>query len=122
MIQLAKAFNLIVIATCYNLDSSKSCSEFGADFVISRNTQNIVAAVMDFTKGSGVHAVIDCIGDGTTLDCLQVLAVEGRLIQLASSDSTAEVDLRTIIDKQVMFPLMMEQNGSLELALSRMRI
>ena len=101
MIQLAKAFSLVVVATCSNNERAQACKDIGADLALCRNTDNIVRAVFDFTGGHGVNAVIDCIGDGTTSISLQALAVEGRLIQLASSDSMGLVNLRAIIDKQV---------------------
>ena len=101
MIQLAKSFDLVVIATSSNMERAQACVAFGADLAISRDTQDVVSATQSFMGASGIDAVVDFIGLGTTSVSLKVLAPYGRLIQIASRDSSAAVDLRAMIDKQV---------------------
>jgi NADPH:quinone reductase-like Zn-dependent oxidoreductase len=100
MIQLAKAFNLCVIATCSSADRAEFCRNLGPDAVVCRDAQNFVDFALEFTGGAGVDAVVD-IGHSTTSMNIAALALHGKLIQIASSNVSASVDLRMLIDKQV---------------------
>ncbi len=102
MIQLAKSFNIRVIATCSSADKAEFCRNLGPDAVVCMecNEQSFVDFALEFTGGAGVDAVVD-MGYGTTLMNMKVLALHGKLIQMASSVVPATVDLRMLIDKQV---------------------
>ena len=100
MIQMAKAFNLRVIATCSSVERAEFCRSLGSDAVVSRDVQNFVDIALEFTGGLGVDAVID-IGYGTASKNMEALALHGKLIQIASSNVPETMDLRILIDMQV---------------------
>jgi NADPH:quinone reductase-like Zn-dependent oxidoreductase len=100
IVQLAKAFNLRVIATCSRVAKAEFCRSLGPDAVVSSDELNFVDFALEFTGGSGVDAVID-FGYAQASMNMEVLSVKGKLIQLASSSAPASMDLRILIDKQV---------------------
>uniref|UniRef100_A0A7S0QB39 Enoyl reductase (ER) domain-containing protein n=1 Tax=Cryptomonas curvata TaxID=233186 RepID=A0A7S0QB39_9CRYP len=99
MIQLAKAFNIRVIATCSSADRAEFCRSLGPDAVVCRDSQNFVDFALEFTGGAGVDVVVD-MGYGTASMNMEALAPHGKLIQIAPSSVPASLDFRMLIDKQ----------------------
>lgn len=102
MIQVARAFGVIVITTSSSRERADFCISMGADIALVRSAQRFVDAVKESTMGRGVDVVVDCIGGATVNDNLQALRLGGRYVILASDDmGAARVDLQKIIDKRL---------------------
>jgi NADPH:quinone reductase len=82
-IQLAKAFGAHVIATAGSADKCAFCRNLGADHTIDYKREDFVAAVNAFTQKRGVDVVLDMVGGAYVQKNLAILAVEGRLVQIA---------------------------------------
>src|SRR5207253_3337464 len=54
VVQEAKAVTAHVITTVGSADKAATCRSWGADLVLNYKTDDIAAAVRDFTKGQGV--------------------------------------------------------------------
>jgi NADPH:quinone reductase len=100
-IMLAEAFGARVFATCSG-DKRAVVERLGAEHAIDYRTEDFVAVLQDLTAGRGVDVVLDMVGGDYFPRNLQILAVEGRLVQIASlHGSKAEIDLILIMQKRL---------------------
>ena len=86
-IQLAKAFRARVIITAGSDEKCAFCKRLGADFAINYKTQDFVAEIKAFTDGRGVDVALDMVAGSYFAKNLSILAMEGRLVQIACADS-----------------------------------
>ncbi len=102
-IQLAKAFGATVIATAGSDEKCAFCRTLGADLAINYRTQDFVAEAKDFTQGRGVDVVLDMVGGSYFPRNLAVLAVEGRLVQIAAAENgvVEKFNLWTMLTKRL---------------------
>ena len=101
-IQLAKAFGAKVLATAGSDERVKACAKLGADRAINYKTEDFAAVVKDFTQGKGVNVILDMVGGSYLAKNLDSLAVEGRLVIIATLGGTkAEANLNTIMVKRL---------------------
>jgi NADPH2:quinone reductase len=82
-IQVAKQLGAVVFATVGNEQKAKFCVELGADHVINYRTRDFVAEIKGITGGRGVDIVLDMVGGAYIEKNISLLALEGRLVQIA---------------------------------------
>lgn len=82
-IQLAKHFGATVIATAGSAEKCAFCRKIGADHAIDYRTQDFVAEVLSITGKRGVDVVLDMVGGPYIAKNVSLLALEGRLVQIA---------------------------------------
>jgi putative PIG3 family NAD(P)H quinone oxidoreductase len=82
-IQLARAFGAAVLTTVGNAEKAAACERLGARLAINYREQDFVEAVREATGGAGVDLVLDMVGGDYIARNLEVLATEGRLVQIA---------------------------------------
>jgi putative PIG3 family NAD(P)H quinone oxidoreductase len=82
-IQLARAFGAHAIATAGSDEKCEACVTLGAERAINYKKTDFVEAVREATGGRGVDVVLDMVGGDYTQRNLDVLAMEGRLVQIA---------------------------------------
>jgi len=87
-IPLAKHFGATVIATAGSPEKCAFCRTLGADLAIDYKTQDFVAEVKAFTRKRGVDVILDMVGGSYIQKNLSILAVEGRLVQIAFLQSS----------------------------------
>jgi NADPH2:quinone reductase len=93
LIQMARARGARVIATVGSAGKVDLVRDLGAERVIDRSREDVVAACLDWTAGAGVRAVFDGIGAATFDGSLAVLARRGMLVLFGqSSGPVAPVD------------------------------
>ena len=103
-IQLANAFGAEVLCTVGNAHKAQVCASLGARLAIDYKQQDFVQAVQAHTQGVGVNMVLDMVAGPYIQRNLQVLAVEGRLVQIAFLQaSKVEVDWVTLMTKRLTF-------------------
>ena len=102
-IQLAKAMGATVIATAGSAEKCAFCREIGADHAIDYKTQDFVAEVKTITDKRGVDVCLDMVGGSYTPRNLSIMAVEGRLVQVATLGGVIveKFDLRAIMGKRL---------------------
>jgi putative PIG3 family NAD(P)H quinone oxidoreductase len=101
-IQLAKAFGAQVFATAGSDEKCAACESLGAVRAFNYRTSDWVAAVRDVTVGRGVDIVLDIVGGDYVARNLDVLAVEGRLVQIAFlKSSKIELDLMQVMRRRL---------------------
>jgi putative PIG3 family NAD(P)H quinone oxidoreductase len=86
-IQLASAFGARVVVTAGSDEKCAFCRTLGADLAVNYRTQDFVAAAKAFTQDRGVDVVLDMVGGSYFTKNLSVLALEGRLVQIAAAET-----------------------------------
>jgi putative PIG3 family NAD(P)H quinone oxidoreductase len=82
-IQLAKARGARVFATAGSAAKCAACESLGAERAFNYHEVDFVAAVHEATGGRGVDVVLDMVGGDYLQRNIDVLAVDGRLVQIA---------------------------------------
>ena len=74
----------------------------GARLAINYKTTDFAPAVMAGTGGRGVDVVVDIVGRDYVQRSLDVLALEGRLVHLATqgADKHATIDMSTLLRRR----------------------
>ena len=101
-IQLAKAFDLKVIATAGSEEKCAAIRELGADLAINYKTEDFVAGVKAFTDGEGVDIVLDMVSGDYVARNIECLAEDGRHVTIAVLGGLkAEINMATVMRKRL---------------------
>jgi putative PIG3 family NAD(P)H quinone oxidoreductase len=97
-IQLAKQAGATVYATAGSPEKCSFCRSLGADAAIDYRTQDFVQEIRQLTNKRGVDVILDMVGGPYIARNLSVLAVEGRLVQIAFLQSSkVDIDLMPVM-------------------------
>jgi len=100
-IQLAHAFGSRVFATAGSAEKCAACVKLGADRAIDHKREDFVAVIEEATGGRGVDVILDMVGGGYLARNMKILALEGRLVQIAYlQGGKAEIDLGSLMMKR----------------------
>jgi putative PIG3 family NAD(P)H quinone oxidoreductase len=101
-IQLAKARGSRVFATAGSAEKCAACERLGAERAINYRDADFVAVVRELTGGRGVDVVLDMVGGDYFARNIEALAVEGRLVEIATLHGVkAEVNIQTIMVRRL---------------------
>jgi putative PIG3 family NAD(P)H quinone oxidoreductase len=101
-IQLARAFEARVFATAGSADKCAACERLGALQCVNYHETDFVEAIRELTGGAGVNVVLDIVGGPYVPRNLDVLAVEGRLVQIGVlGGAKAELNVAVIMQKRL---------------------
>jgi putative PIG3 family NAD(P)H quinone oxidoreductase len=101
-IQLARAMGGRVFATAGSAEKCAACERLGAERCIDYREGDFVAAVRALTGGRGVDVILDMVGGDYFARNIEALAVEGRLVEIATLHGVkAEVNLQTIMGRRL---------------------
>ena len=97
-IQLAKQAGATVYATAGSPEKCDFCRSLGADAAIDYRAQDFVEEIRQITDKRGVDVILDMVGGPYIARNLSVLAVEGRLVQIAFLQSSkVDIDLMPVM-------------------------
>jgi putative PIG3 family NAD(P)H quinone oxidoreductase len=103
-IQLAKAHGATVYCTVGSAEKAQACVALGADAAIDYRRQDFVAETMRLTGNRGVDVVLDMVGGPYIEKNLKILAIEGRLVQIAFlQTSRVEIDWMPLMTRRLTF-------------------
>jgi putative PIG3 family NAD(P)H quinone oxidoreductase len=101
-IQLARERGATVFATAGSDDKCRACEHLGAVRGINYRTEDFVDVLLQLTEGRGVDLVLNIVGGAYVSRSLQVLAREGRLVQIATMEGVkAEINMATVMQKRL---------------------
>lgn len=101
-IQLAHALGARVFATAGSDEKCRACERLGAERGINYRDADFAATVRELTGGRGVDVVLDIIGGDYFLRNIEALAVEGRLVEIATLKGVkAELNILTIMQRRL---------------------
>ena len=82
-IQMAAAFGATVFTTAGSAEKCAACERLGATRAINYKEEDFVDVIKALTDNAGVNVVLDMVGGSYTPRNLNLLAKEGRLVQIA---------------------------------------
>ena len=124
-IQLAREFGARVYATAGSDEKCAACLALGADGAINYRTADFAERIAELTGGAGVDVVIDIVGAPYFEQNLRCLAMDGRLVQVATMlgakverfDLVKLMQRRLVITGSTMRPRTTAQKGAIAQAL-----
>ncbi|CUJ35542.1 Beta-ketoacyl-acyl-carrier-protein synthase I [Achromobacter xylosoxidans] len=103
-IQLARAFGAEVWTTVGNQEKAEACLKAGAHHAVLYRDTDFEADIRQATDGQGVDVILDMVGGAYINKNIRLLAVNGRLVQIAFLEgSKAEIDALPIMTKRLSF-------------------
>lgn len=101
-IQLARARGSRVFATAGTAAKCAACEQLGAERAINYREADFVAATRELTAGRGVDVVLDMVGGDYFARNIDALAVEGRLVEIATlQGATTELNIQTVMQRRL---------------------
>ncbi|MGB7219447.1 MAG: NAD(P)H-quinone oxidoreductase [Vicinamibacterales bacterium] len=101
-IQLARALGSRVLATAGSAEKCAACEQLGAERAINYRTTDFVAAARETVGERGVDVILDMVGGEYVPRNLELLAQEGRLVQIALlGGSTAQVNMGLVMRRRL---------------------
>ena len=82
-IQLASALGSPVFTTVSSVEKAEICRSLGAELIINYRDSDFVELVKSHTQGRGVNVILDMVGGDYTARNIEILAIDGRLVQIA---------------------------------------
>jgi putative PIG3 family NAD(P)H quinone oxidoreductase len=101
-IQMARALGARVLVTAGSAEKCAACTALGAERAIDYRKEDFVAAVREATEGRGADVVLDLVGAPYLARNLEVLAEEGRLVQIGVQQGPkGELNLLTVMQRRL---------------------
>jgi putative PIG3 family NAD(P)H quinone oxidoreductase len=101
-IQMARAFGARVFATAGSDEKCAACERLGAERAINYRTHDFAAVLMELTGGHGIDVILDMVGAAYFSRNLDLLALEGRLLQIAMlHGAKAEINLIRLLRQRL---------------------
>jgi len=101
-IQIARARGARVFATAGTAEKCAASERLGAERCINYREGDFVDVINKLTGGRGVDVVLDMVGGEYFPRNLDVLAVEGRLVEIATLRGVkAELNIQTIMQRRL---------------------
>jgi len=101
-IQLARVFGATVFATAGSKDKCAACESLGATRAVNYREEDFVSVVMSLTGGRGVDVILDMVGGDYFGRNIDLLALEGRLLQIAVlRGARTEINLAKLLKQRL---------------------
>ncbi len=101
-IQLARAFDAIVLTTAGSEGKCEACRRLGAAIAINYRQEDFVAAVKRETAGAGVDVILDIVGGDYVARNIECLGMHGRLVQIGTqAGARASITLTPILQRRL---------------------
>ena len=101
-IQIARARGARVFATAGTAEKCAACERLGAQPCINYREADFADVITRLTGGHGVDVVLDMVGGEYFPRNLEVLAVEGRLVEIATlHGAKAELNIQTLMQRRL---------------------
>ena len=101
-IQLAHARGHEVFTTAGSDEKCRFCEQLGARRAINYKSDDFVSVIAAATNGKGVNVILDMIGGSYAPRNLQSLALEGRLVMIATQGGVkGEIDVLRIMQQRL---------------------
>jgi putative PIG3 family NAD(P)H quinone oxidoreductase len=102
-IMMAQAFGGSAFATAGSDAKCEACLRIGASAAFNYRTGDFVPFVREKTGGRGVDVVVDIVGRDYVPRSIDVLAMDGRLVHLATQgpDKTATIDMNVLLRRRL---------------------
>ncbi len=106
-IQLARLAGARVITTVSGDARAKFARDLGAERCIDRQSEDVVAAVLDWSNDGGVRIAFDTVGGSTLARCFDVTRYAGDVVTLLQPDASIDWKVARNRNLRVSFVLML---------------
>ncbi len=101
-IQMAHAFGARVFATAGSDEKCEACEKLGAQRAINYKRDDFVKELTTITAGRGIDVILDMVGGDYFSRNVDLLALEGRLVQIAVLHGMkGEINLRRVLQQRL---------------------
>jgi NADPH:quinone reductase len=101
-IQLARAFDAMVFATAGSPEKCEACRRLGAAVAINYRIDDFTESIRRETSGAGVDVVLDIIGGDYFPRNLELLGMNGRLVQIGViGGARSTIDLTRVLQRRL---------------------
>jgi len=101
-IQLAKVCGARVFVTAGSAEKCAACERLGAERAVNYRETDFVSAVREANGGRGVDLILDIVGGDYVARNLDLLAMDGRLVQIAvQGGPKAQINLVPILQRRL---------------------
>ncbi|HYB09283.1 MAG TPA: NAD(P)H-quinone oxidoreductase [Alphaproteobacteria bacterium] len=101
-IQLAKVWGARVFATASGNAKCKACEDLGAERCVDYRSEDFTKVIGELVGEKGVDVILDMIGGDYTAKNIQLLAMEGRSVQIATlRGAKVEINLAQVMMKRL---------------------
>lgn len=101
-IQLARAWGARVFATAGSAEKCEACERIGAERCFNYHHSDFAVGVGELTGGRGVDVVLDMVGAEYFARNIEALALEGRLVEIATlRGARAELNIHAIMQRRL---------------------
>src|SRR4029079_2404193 len=91
-----------VFATAGSAAKCAACERLGAERAINYRDADFTAVIRELTGGRGVDVVLDMVGGEYFARNIEALAVEGRLVEIATlKGAKAELNIQTLMQRRL---------------------
>jgi putative PIG3 family NAD(P)H quinone oxidoreductase len=125
-IQMARASGARVFATAGTDEKCRACERLGADRAVNYKRDDFVAVLLEETGGRGIDVILDMVGAPYFTRNVDLLATEGRLLQIAvMHGAKSEINLvrllrqRLTITGSVLRARTIDEKGTIAAAVER---
>lgn len=87
-IQMGRAFGSRVFVTAGSAEKCAACEQLGAERAVNYREQDFVAELMTLTGNLGIDVILDMVGGDYLKRNVELLAFDGRLVQIAVRGGT----------------------------------
>ena len=102
LVQMAKAYEAIVIGTVGSDEKEKIAKQLGCDFVVNYRKEDVAKRVNEITNNAGAHVVYDAVGKDTFLASLDSLGIFGLMVSYGqASGDVPPFDIRRLTEKSL---------------------
>jgi NADPH2:quinone reductase len=101
-IQLAHAFGAHVFATAGSAEKCRACERLGASRAVNYREVDFVPVFRELTGGRGVDVILDMVGGQYLPRNVELLALEGRLVQIATlGGATSAINMIPVLHRRL---------------------
>jgi len=102
MVMMCRWAHTRVVAVDTATDKFDACRSAGADEVVDASRENVVEALLDFSKGKGLDVAIDFVSAASTLEAATgALGRGGRMVTLGGSGEPFRANAKDMLNKEL---------------------
>ncbi len=102
--QWAKSIGCKMIGTVSTKEKAQLAKEYGCEFTINYNEENVSEKVMEITNNKGVPVVYDGVGKDTFQESINSLSTRGLMVSFGQSSGMIEkIDMHKIFNPKSLF-------------------
>ena len=102
--QIGKKYGYEIYGSVSSLDKQKKAKNYGCEYTLINNKDNIPKEINEITNGEGVDIVFDSVGGETITTSLSILKKRGHLVNFGQSSGVINsINISNLAEKSLTF-------------------